>query len=183
MQFVNVRKIAFAGVVAALYATLTMAVAPIAYGPIQFRIAEVLCILPFFFPYAAPGLFVGCVVANLLSPYGILDVIAGSIATLVAALLTMRLGHINKDAVAVKALACFPPVLCNAVIIGAVIARSVTTGTGGGISGGGYWPAFAIYGMQVGVGQLVVMYAAGLPLMIYLPKSHIFMRMSEQYNM
>ena len=175
MSGTHIRKIAFTAVVAALYASLTIIIAPIAYGPVQFRIAEVLCILPFFFPFTTVGLFVGCLIANILSPYGILDIIAGPVATLIAALLTMSLGKMNREAIAIKALACFPPVILNALIIGAVIAWSETAG------GAAFWPAFAVIGLQVGIGQFVVMYAAGLPLMVYLPKSHIFSLLSVQY--
>jgi len=177
MSGLHVRKIAFAGVVAALYAALTIVIAPISYGPIQFRLAEALCILPFFFPVTALGLFIGCVIANLFSPYGILDIIAGSVASLLSALLTMRLGRMKKGTIAIKAIACFPPVLLNALIIGAVIAWSITNGEEA------FWFAFAVNGLQVGLGQLVVMYAFGLPLMIYLPKSHIFSKLSEQYRL
>ena len=168
MQITSVRKIVFAGIVAALYATLTIAVAPIAYGPIQFRIAEVLCILPFFFPVTVPGLFIGCVIANLLSPYGMLDIVAGSAASLLAALCTMWLGRLNRSSIPIKALACFPPVIFNAVMIGVVIAWASTD------SATAFWPAFILYGFQVGFGQLVVMYALGFPLMICLPRFHFF---------
>jgi len=176
MQITSVRKIVFAGIVAALYATLTIAVAPIAYGPIQFRIAEVLCILPFFFPVTVPGLFIGCVIANLLSPYGMLDIIAGSSASLLAALCTMWLGRLNRSSISIKALACFPPVIFNALMIGAVIAWATTE------SAAAFWPAYALYGLQVGFGQLVVLYALGFPLMIYLPKLLFFRTVSKQIS-
>ena len=176
MSNINIRKIVFAGLVAALYATMTIVIAPIAYGPVQFRLTEALCILPFFYPVTALGLFIGCVAANLFSPYGILDIVAGSFASLIAALATMQLGRLNRDSMAVKALACFPPVFFNALIIGAVIAWSMTSG------GEAFWPALAVNGFQVGLGQFVVMYAAGLPLMIYLPKLRFFTLLSEQYN-
>ena len=172
-----IRKIAFAGATAALYASLTIVIAPAAYGPIQFRIAEILCIFPFFFPFTAPGLFVGCMIANLLSPYGLLDIVAGSAATLIAALITMQLGRINRNALYMKVLACFPPVLINALIIGIVIAWSATGG------GDAFWPAFVVNGLQVGLGQFVVLYAIGLPLMIYFPKSRLFTLLSEQYSL
>jgi len=165
---INVRKIAFAGVVAALYAALTIVVAPISYGPIQFRIAEVLCILPFFFPFTVPGLFIGCVIANLLSPYGLLDIFAGSLASLLAAYCTMQLGRVNRETLVSKALACFPPVIFNALIIGAVIAWAITGG------GAAFWPALLLNGLQVGFGQFVVLYALGLPIMVYLPTTRLF---------
>ena len=176
MSSINTRKMAFAGVVAALYAALTVMGASFAFGPVQFRFAEVLCILPFFFPASSVGLFVGCFIANMLSPYGLLDIIAGPIATLIAALFTMSLGRGNRDGVGVKALACFPPVFFNALIIGAVIAYSSTSELYH------FWQAFAVNGLQVGLGQLAVLYVLGLPLMIYLPRSGAFTQLSAQYN-
>ena len=173
----NVRKIAFAGVVAALYAAMTMALAPISYGPLQFRVAEALCILPFFFPFSVWGLFVGCIIANLsLSPYP-LDVIVGSAASLIAALCTMRLGMAGRQRLTVKIMACFPPVLVNAVFIGAMIAYYMVTGGEADV----FLAAFAANALWVGLGQLGVMYALGLPLMIYLPKSKLFKRLNEFY--
>ena len=173
MSSINVRKIAFAGVIAALYAALTVAVAPIAYGPLQFRVAEALCILPFFFPAAVPGLFIGCIIANLLSPYGMLDVVVGSVASLLAALCTMQIGKAGRGRLLDKVLACMPPVLFNAVFIGALIAWFMV-GFG---EFGAYMAAFAINGLQVGFGQLVVLYALGLPLLIYLPRSKAIFRL------
>jgi len=173
----NIRKIVFAGVIAALYAALTVAVAPIAYGPLQFRIAEALCVLPFFFPVAVPGLFIGCIIANLLSPYGMMDVVVGSIASLLAAICTMQLAKVGRERMPVKVIACLPPVVFNAVFIGALIAWFMV--------GFGdirmFFVAFAINGLQVGLGQLVVMYVLGLPLMIYLPKSRAYVKLLEYY--
>ena len=175
MSVTRIRRIAFSAVVAASYTALTIAIAPLSFGPIQFRIAEALCILPFFFPVTAAGLFIGCLIANLLSPYGMLDIIAGSAATLIAALITMQLGRINREKIWIKALACLPPVVFNALIIGLVIAWSETGG------GAAFQPAFMVNALQIGLGQFTVMYVIGLPLMIYLPKSHIFYILSEQY--
>jgi len=174
MTNTNVRKIAFAGVIAALYAALTMALSFIGYGPVQFRVAEVLCILPFFFPFSVWGLFVGCIVANIMSPYW-LDVVVGPIASLLAALCTMQLGKLkSSDRLSIKALACFPPVILNAVFIGAMIAF-IMVSEGEADS---FLAAFGVNGVLVGAGQLTVLYALGLPLMIYLPKSRVFERIS-----
>jgi len=144
---------------------------------VQFRIAEALCILPFFYPVAVPALFVGCLIANLLSPYGLLDIAMGSAASLIAAACTMKLGQINRESTAMKALACFPPVIINAVLVGAVIAWSTTN------SGEAFWPAFAINGLQVGGGEFVVLYLLGFPLLISLPKSRLFRYLSEQHGL
>ena len=111
---ITTRKLAAAAVTGAAYAALTMLLAPISYGAIQCRVSEVLCILPFFIPCTAWGLFAGCAIANLLSAAGIFDVVFGSLATLLAALCTRRLrGKLW--------LAAAMPVLFNGVIVGAVV--------------------------------------------------------------
>ena len=166
----QIRKIAFAGIIGSLYAALTIALGFIGYGPLQFRIAEALCILPFFMPVSVWGLLAGCIAANLLSPYP-LDVVVGSFATLLAALCTMWIGRSRGGGggVARKILACAPPVLFNAVFIGALIAYY----TAGADEPGVYLSLFAINALQVGCGEAVVMYAIGLPLMVYLPKTRV----------
>lgn len=175
----TIRKIAYAGVIGAVYAALTMVLAPISYGPVQFRIAEVLCILPFFFPFSVWGLFVGCIIANLLSAYGALDVVFGSLATLLAALSTMYIGRIGKQSVLSKVFACLPPVVFNGIIVGAVIAYSITSAPG---STEAFWPTFTIIGLQVGVGELGVLYILGLPLLLLLPKTGFFRALSAIYE-
>ena len=114
MHKMTVRQLTTAAIVGALYAALTLLSSAfgIAYGPVQFRISEALCVLPFLFPETAWGLFVGCWVSNLISPYGALDMVVGSLATLIAALWTAKCRR--------KWLAPLPPVVCNAVLVGAV---------------------------------------------------------------
>lgn len=101
---------AYAAVIAAIYVVLTMVFAPISFGPVQFRISEALCILPFFTPAAVPGLFLGCLLSNLLYSAAALDVVFGSLATLIGAVGSYALRR-NKWAV------CVPPILANTVII------------------------------------------------------------------
>lgn len=151
-------QLATAGVIAALYAVLAYfaSIFGIAYGPIQCRFSEALCVLPFLFPAATPGLFVGCLVANLLSPYGALDIIFGSLATLLAAAWTQHTHH--------KWLAPLPPVLCNAVIVGAVISFQETGFTGA------FAGAFAYNAVTVGVGEAIACYVLGGVLLTVLPK-------------
>ena len=81
----KVLRITQGAVIAALYVVLTLVFAPISSGPVQVRIAEALCILPMFTPAAIPGLFIGCLIANLIGGGIMLDVIFGSIATLIGA--------------------------------------------------------------------------------------------------
>jgi len=71
-----------AAVIAAIYATLTIVLMPFSYGPMQVRVSEALTILPFFTPAAIPGLFIGCVVSNMVGPYGMLDIVFGSTCNL-----------------------------------------------------------------------------------------------------
>ena len=101
---------AYAAVIAAIYVVLTMVFAPISFGPVQFRISEALCILPFFTPAAVPGLFLGCLLSNLLYGAAALDVVFGSLATLIGALGSWMLRK-NKWAV------CLPPILANTIVI------------------------------------------------------------------
>ena len=112
-------KLATAAVVGACYAVLTMILAPISYGAVQFRVSEALCILPFFMPCTAWGLFGGCIIANLLTG-NIFDIVFGSLATLAAALITAEIGRRGHD-LGRKILACLMPVLFNGVIVGAVV--------------------------------------------------------------
>lgn len=162
----TVRRLVFSAMVAAIYAALTLALAPISFGNIQFRIAEALCVLPYLFPEAAPGLFIGCLLANIISPYGVLDMIFGSAATILAALCTMLLAKENGS-IGRKLLACAPPVVTNSVMVGAVIAVS-------GAENGSLGPLFALNALQIGIGEALVMYAVGLPLLIWLPKTKLY---------
>jgi len=154
----SVHQLALSGIIAALYAVMAYfaSVFGVAYGPIQCRFSEALCVLPFFFPEATPGLFIGCLVANLLSPYGVLDIVFGSLATLLAALWTQRVRH--------KWMAPLPPVLCNMVLVGGVIAFYETGFTGA------FWAAFAYNAVTVGIGEAIACYVLGGLLLHYLPQ-------------
>ncbi|PKM72520.1 MAG: transporter [Firmicutes bacterium HGW-Firmicutes-16] len=162
----SIRKLVTASVIGALYAALTL-VNPLAYGPIQFRFSEVLCILPFFFPASAFGLTVGCVVANLIGPYGALDIVFGSLATLLAGTCTAAIGSSARKNGNIGwgtcIAACLMPVLFNAPIVGAVIAYASTEFA--------FWKGFVLYGAQVGLGEAAVMLILGLPAMRYILKS------------
>ena len=171
----TIRKIAFSGVIGAIYAVLTMVLAPISFGPLQLRVAEVLCILPFFFPTSTWGLFAGCLIANLLSTYGLFDVVFGSLATLLACLITAQIGRADRQSVGSKLLACLPPVIMNGLIIGAVIAWMTARDT--------FWSAMILNGATVALGEFIVMYVIGFPLMLILPKTGIFTFLKEKYGL
>jgi uncharacterized membrane protein len=158
-------KLTRAAAIGAAYAALTVIAAPISYGPLQFRIAEALCVLPWFFPESIWGLFVGCAIANLLGGNGPLDVVLGSLATLIAAFCTSKIKS--------KILACLPPALINGVIVGAMLAWVLSRDI--------FLQAFITYGAQVFLGEIVVMYVLGLPLMTFLPKTPFFKSIFEKH--
>ena len=120
----KVRYITQAAIIAALYAALTIGLAPLSYGGQQFRVAEAMAVLPVFTPAGIPGLFLGCILANILSPMGLPDLIFGSIATLIAALLTFSIGEKikNERSLLRIALIPLPAVLVNAIVIGPMLA-------------------------------------------------------------
>ena len=117
---INTKNLITAAIIGALYAVLTMVLAPISYGALQFRVSEVLCILPFFMPFTAWGLFVGCIVANLMSTAGILDVVFGSLATLITCLCIAWCGK-KGNTLKARLLACLMPVVWNGLIVGATL--------------------------------------------------------------
>ena len=111
------KLVARAGVIAALYFVLTMAVLPVASGAIQFRVSEALTLLPLLFPEAIPALFAGCILANLVSGCVVYDVIFGSVVTLLAACLTYAAGRIFKKTWLKIAVGGIFPVLLNAFLL------------------------------------------------------------------
>jgi uncharacterized membrane protein len=136
--------LAAAGLVAALYAALALLFAPISFSQIQFRIAEALTLLPVLSGASVPGLFAGCLISNLVAGQPWQDVVFGSLATLLAALLTRRLrGNIW--------LAALMPVVVNAVVIGLMLNLM-------------YGLHFYISFLTVGAGQAAVCYFLGVPL-------------------
>ncbi len=97
--------------IAAIYVVLTVVFAPFSFGSVQVRIAEALTILPAFTPAAIPGLFVGCLIGNILGGAMLPDIIFGTLATLIGAVFTYILRNQNKF------LAPLPPIVANTVII------------------------------------------------------------------
>ena len=161
-------KWVYPAITGALYAALTMLLAPVSYGTLQFRLSEALCVLPFFLPYTSVGLFLGCAIANTLSAAGILDIVFGSLATLGAALCTAALGRRTRRSgetapLPVRLAACLSPVVWNGAVVGAVLAGSFTPQSG---FRGGFW----LFGGQVALGELGVMLLLGLPLLSLLPR-------------
>ena len=111
------KKIVRAGIVGALYVVLSLITLPIASGAIQFRISEALTLLPLFFVEAIPALFVGCMLSNLITGCMALDIILGSLITLVASILTYMVGKFIKQGWLKVCLGGLFPVTLNAIFL------------------------------------------------------------------
>lgn len=156
------KKLTQAGIVAAAYTALIVLLPGPSFGYFQVRVAEALTVLPYFFPAAVPGLTVGCLVSNLLSPYGLVDVVCGTAATALASVLTMKVRS--------RWLAPLMPVLCNGAIVGGMLAwYEMGFGTG-------FWHVFAVTGPLVAVGEFLACYVFGGLLLSALPRVGYFRR-------
>ena len=155
----STRDLARAAVIAAAYAALAWIsnFFGLAFPAIQFRLSEALCVLPCRDRKAAiPGLAVGCLITNLLSPYGLLDLVVGTLATLLAAVWSGRCRSAWTAAV--------PPVVCNMVLVGAMLAWE-STGFSAAFAG-----LFAYNALTVGIGEAAVCFLLGVPLLRALEK-------------
>ncbi len=156
-------------VIAALYTCVTLVLAPLSFGSVQARISEALCVLPFFTPAAIPGLAVGCFLANLIAGYGVPDMVFGTSATLIAALITYAIGRsyrsssTKKVGVVSYVLAPLPPVLANAIAIGAMFKYVFDTGL-----------PLIVNMLYIGAGQALSCYVVGVPLMYASSRLRIF---------
>lgn len=159
MKSFSVRSLCEAAAIAALYAVLSFfsSAFGIGYGPIQCRLSEALCLLPMLTPSAVWGVTVGCLISNILSPYGILDLIVGTASTFLAALLTRRARNSFS--------AALPPVFCNGILIGALIAFEEAPAAN-------FVPAFLYNACTVAGGEALACFLIGLPLVNYLKKNN-----------
>ncbi len=153
--------------IAAIYAAATYlsAVFGIAYGNLQFRFSEALTILSVFTPAAVPGLTIGCILGNISSPFGIWDIVFGSLATLLAAISARALRNIKIKGF--PFLSLLMPVIFNALIIGAEITFLMPAQTPS-------LALFAVSALEVGAGELAVCLAGGIPLFYAIRKTNIF---------
>ena len=148
----NTKFLIQAAIIAAIYATLTIVLMPFSYGVMQVRVSEALTILPFFTPAAIPGLFIGCLVSNMVGPYGMLDMVFGSAATLIAAVCSY---YLRSKPLLVP----LPPVIANGIIIGSMLYYAYSVPL----------PLIACI-LWVAAGQLIACYLIGYPLLKILKK-------------
>ena len=144
----SIRAIARSGIIAAIYFVITfiLSLVNLAYGPLQFRLSEVLTLLPVLLPEGVPGIMFGCMFSNLLSPYGAVDIVIGTFAS---AILTR---HLRKNIY----LAAMPPIIINALLV-PVIFLFLDQETV-------YWIAF----LEIFTSQSIVILFAGIPFILVL---------------
>ncbi len=156
-----------AAIIAALYAVLTLCLAPLSFGPVQFRLSEALTVLPILTSAAVPGLALGCLLSNIIGmSMGVtlpVDILFGTAATLLAAVCTRLLRNTAKIGT-VPVLSFLSPVVFNALIVGAELALFFGAGT------------FLYCAAAVGVGELVVVFIPGTVLLLSLRKTKLFSR-------
>ena len=159
MRSFSVRDLTIAAMVAALYTVMGYFanIFGLNFLVFQCRFAEALTVLPFLFPAAAPGLVVGCFLTNLLSPFGPVDWLFGTLATAIAAWLTMRMPRWY--------LAALPPILVNAVILPPMWAWAEV-----GAVDAAFWAACGFNALTFIPGEALACYVLGTLLLFALPK-------------
>lgn len=158
INYFTTRNIVLSALIAALYAGLTVLLAPISYGPVQFRAAEALTLLPFLLPQAVPGLFIGCLISNMIGGFGLIDIVLGSLATLAAAWLTSKAPNLW--------LAAIPPVVINGVVVGTYLALISHI-------------SIILTMFYIAGSEAVVCFGLGVPLMMYLRRSSVFKKFCD----
>lgn len=145
------KRIVVTGVIAAIYTVLTLILAPISFGPVQFRLSEVMVLLAFVDPLYIIGLTLGCLVSNMLGGFGIMDIVFGSLATFMSCVAMYWTRSTIKNSKASLLVASIWPTVFNGVIIGWVLHVTINV------------PMF-ITMVQVALGEFVVVTVIGVPL-------------------
>ena len=158
-QKLNAKKITRAGIIGAIYVALTLVLYPISFGAVQVRVAEAFCLLPLIFPESIIGLSVGCLIANLFGN-GALDIVFGTLATLVSAILTYFVGKMLKNVPIKILVGGFFPIIINAIVVPFTFLAITETFT-----------VYLVSAGQIFIGQALAVYLVGTPL--YLAISRI----------
>ncbi len=159
MNSFSTKMLARAGIIAALYAALTLTLPALSFNSIlQFRPAEALTLLPLLYSDSIIGLFLGCFIANLLSPYGVPDLVVGSLATLIAAICTYFVGKLIKNQKLKVFVGGLFPVLINAIFLPLMWFLMD--------SEAGYWASFG----SMLLTQAIYVYVLGIPFYMLLKK-------------
>jgi len=166
----RIRLIVYSGVIATMYVVLTLPIAQFAFGPVQFRLAEVLTVLPAFSFGFIPGVSLGCFLANLLNPnnLGPVDILFGTLATVIGGILTSVVGKKHKI------LGVIPPILANGIIVGGYLpfllmddASTITL------------KVVLISMLEVTLSEAVVLCVIGIPFIILINKTPVLSKLVD----
>ena len=160
MKQISTKTLVRCALIASLYTAVNLAIAPIAFGSVQARVGEALTLLPVLVPDAVVGVTLGCFLTNLVGVFTGANVVGALAATLCAALCTRRLAQVRVRGLPLAA--AIPPVLFNAVIVGAELAWAFGPRTLNG---------FLLQAASVGIGQLFSCMVLGLPLVRIIEKT------------
>lgn len=161
------KRLCRGGIISALYVALTFVFGALPFqGFLQVRPAEALCILPLFYPEAVPALYIGCMLSNVTSPFFIYDVFIGSLATLLAALITYFIGRKIRSTPLKIGLGGFAPVILNALIIPVIIV--FLCGDMGGYST--KLIAYFVFFASLFITESIWVYALGTPLYFFIDR-------------
>lgn len=149
----NIKQLTRAGVTAALYALITVAISPLSYAPFQIRFSEALCILPLLFPECAIGLTVGCFIANFFGGYGAIDIVLGTTATLIGAVGTLLAGKFIKNVPLKLIVGILCPVISNTLLIPIIFLVSTDSPE-----------SYFVYMLSIGWPELLSIGVLGTPL-------------------
>jgi len=158
LQKLNSKKMAMIGATAAIYAVLTVAMAPISYGAVQLRLSEVMTLLAFLDPVFIPGLVLGNFIANLFSPFGLPDVVFGTLATFIAVFMMSKMKSML--------IASFWPTIANGLIIGLELA--IFTGA-----------PFVSTALYVALGEFLVVTVLGYPVFKVVMKNKTIQNLTQ----
>ncbi len=162
--------IAKGAMIAALYVVVSLVFSPLSYGPIQVRFAEALVPLCALSPVASVGLVVGCFITNLFSPYGLVDIVFGTLGTLISVLIGYRLRKIRLLGFPIAT--AMTAVIANALILGPVLCY---------FDLGRFDLMIAsIIALQIAVGQLVSCTLLALPIFKFVEKHRFFSLSKEE---
>ncbi len=167
----NIKNLVLTSIIASLYIVLTIAFVDLSYSAVQFRISEILTVLPVFSPIPIIGLTLGCFISNI---YGVMilktmpqDIIFGTLATLIAAVLCYYIAGKSKQKSVKYILGPLPTVIVNSVIVG----LEITIFAGGNLF---------LNSLYVGLGELAVCYLLGVPLIFALYKNNLYKKIFSQ---
>lgn len=147
------KRLTRTAVIAAIYAVVTLAISPFAYGNIQFRVSEILVLLALFDPLYIGGLTLGCLIANLLGPNGPMDVLFGTLATFISVYAIYLTGKLIKNYKVQLLVASIWPTIFNGLIIGWMLNKL-------------YELPLVLSMIEVALGELVVITFIGVPLFL-----------------